>query len=517
VSGRVDWRLAALIALVLVPGIGLFPLFDVDEGAFSEATREMLASGDWLSTTLNGLPRFDKPILIYWLQALSVQAFGLDELALRLPSALAAFGWALAIAAFARPRFGATTAALAAWIGATCAGVLVIGRAATADALLNLLLALAMFDLWRHLENGGRGALRRTYLWIGLGVLTKGPIAILIPAAVAFLWCLLDRSQPLGQRLARWLHLGADPLGWLIGLTVAAPWYAYALAVHGRAFIDGFILKHNVERFSGTLEGHRGSILYYVVFAPLLLLPWTGLLAPALRRLRADCGEPLARFLWLWCAFVIAFFSLSGTKLPHYALYGLTPLFVLLARARDGVRRPAGVLAWPTVMLLLLPAAPWLAHWAAQRDANPSSRYYVAMMMRSLDAAPAWFYVASGGAAAIWLAALVARRAACWQLLALAAGLQAFVLAYALAPWLGEVLNAPVKRAALVARAEHDAAVQWNINVPSFSVYLGQSTPAREPAPGELAVTRLDRLPEPLDGYRELYREGGVVLLERER
>src|SRR6202008_2375415 len=59
-------------ALLLIPALGLAPLFDVDEGAFGEATRELLASGDWLSTTLNGAPRFDKPILVYWLQAASV-------------------------------------------------------------------------------------------------------------------------------------------------------------------------------------------------------------------------------------------------------------------------------------------------------------------------------------------------------------------------------------------------------------------------------------------------------------
>jgi len=61
--------------------LGGVPLFDLDEGAFSEATREMLASGNYLTTYLNGALRFDKPILIYWLQALSVGSFGLDEFA----------------------------------------------------------------------------------------------------------------------------------------------------------------------------------------------------------------------------------------------------------------------------------------------------------------------------------------------------------------------------------------------------------------------------------------------------
>ena len=105
-AGRIRPQVALLVAaaLLLVPWLGLTPLFDVDEGAFGEATREMLASGDWLSTTLNGAPRFDKPILIYWLQAASAAVFGLGEFALRLPSALAALAWIAAIGRFASER-----------------------------------------------------------------------------------------------------------------------------------------------------------------------------------------------------------------------------------------------------------------------------------------------------------------------------------------------------------------------------------------------------------------------------
>src|SRR4051794_14304269 len=99
-----DWTLmriarsaawALVLALPLLWHLGGTLLFDVDEGAFSEATREMLQSGDWGQTTLNGAPRFDKPLGVYWLQALSVTAFGLNEFALRLPSALSC--WAMAL------------------------------------------------------------------------------------------------------------------------------------------------------------------------------------------------------------------------------------------------------------------------------------------------------------------------------------------------------------------------------------------------------------------------------------
>src|SRR5690242_18173831 len=127
------------VALSLFLRLGDAPLFDVDEGAFSEATLEMFQRGDFLSTYLNGEPRYDKPILIYWLQAVSVSLLGVSELAFRLPSALCASLWVALTFAFARRQFGAGQALVAAGIMGTSLGVYIIGRAATADALLNLL------------------------------------------------------------------------------------------------------------------------------------------------------------------------------------------------------------------------------------------------------------------------------------------------------------------------------------------------------------------------------------------
>jgi len=499
---------AALIAsaLLLVPALGLPPLFDVDEGAFSEATRELLASGDWLSTTLNGAPRFDKPILIYWLQAASVAALGLNEFALRLPSALAALGWIATIGRFASARLGAQTGALAGWIAATCIGVVVIAHAATADALLNALLAAAMLDAWRFVEDGDRAALRRMYVWIGLGVLTKGPIAALIPVAVTFLYALLS------GRLRDWSRAAFDPAGWLLLVLIVAPWYGYALHRHGRAFVEGFFVKHNLQRFGGTLEGHSGSILYYVVAVPMLLLPWTGLLAPPLSVLRADWRIGLSRYLWLWFAFVFVFFSASGTKLPHYVLYGLTPLFILMALHREqlGAGRLARLAA--ALLLALLPLLPWIAqHWAGGA-AGVRTAYYAALGQRALQAAPLSFYAITGSACAIGITVLLAVRWVTWARLAVAAGLLTLALETAVAPWLGDVISGPVERAARFVATRPENVVQWNLDAPSFSVYRRRITESRPPRPGELAITRADRLPADAN-VNVLFEEGGVMIV----
>lgn len=508
-AARTGLLLLAL-AVLLLPSLGLYPLFDVDEGAFSEATRELLKSGDWISTTLNGAPRYDKPILIYWLQALSVEAFGLDEFALRLPSALAALGWVLAIARFAAPRLGASDALLAAWIAGTSLGVQAMARAATADALLNAVLAAAMFDLWRHLESGGehggRAALRRCFAWMALGVLTKGPIAVLIPAATSLVYCAST------GRWRDWLRAATDPVGWLILLALAGPWYAAQWVLHGREFVEGFLVRHNLERFHGTLEGHGGSLAYYLVVAPLLLLPWSGLLWRMLRHAPLDWRDPLGRYLVAWFGFVFVFFSLSGTKLPHYLLYGMTPAFMLAAcRARAPAKAPELLLA-PLVLLALLPFAPYGAqHWS---EAMGGRGFYALQAQRALAAAPAAYY-AMTVAAALAALALAARRRwpATWRAAGLS-GLLCAALGFAFAPWLGAVLNAPVRDAARVAAGLPQDAVQWQFAAPSFSVYRQRVTPARPPKPGELAVTRLDRL-DPRAPVDLLFEEGGVALVRR--
>jgi len=485
--------------------LGGAPLFDVDEGAFAEATREMFERGDFLSTYLNGENRFDKPILIYWLQALGYLAFGATEWAFRLPSAIAATLWSYATWQFARERFGANTALAALAVTATALGPFVIGRAATADALLNLLLALTLFDAWRHLESGRRAPLLRSFVWVGLGVLTKGPIALLVPSAATFLYC-ASRGE-----WTRWARAAFDPIGLLILAALVVPWYATALAIHGQAFIDGFILKHNVRRFTGTLEGHAGSIFYYVIALPLLLLPWTGPLFAALRSVRSDYATGVRRFLWLWAAFVVVFFSLSGTKLPHYVLYGSTPLFLLIAAHRNELRRGWPHLAAPTLLLLVLPLLP--PAFAALSSSDAGDEYYRAQLGLALAEAAWPYYLVTVAGAALWIAVMLRWNASAWLKLCAAAAIQVIVLSAVVVPWIGAVLQGPVRDAALLAERLAEPVVAWRYTAPSFSVYRKAVTEKRAPAAGELAVTRSDRVPP--DGVETLYRKGGVVLVRK--
>jgi 4-amino-4-deoxy-L-arabinose transferase-like glycosyltransferase len=514
--------LPALVAGAVLLGLffqlGAIPLFDVDEGAFGEATREMLERGDFVSTWLNGQPRFDKPVLVYWLQAASVLALGLDEFALRLPSALAASAWIGAIFVFARRFLGGNdpgSAYAAAFLAASTAGVGVIGRGAIADALLNLFLALSMFDIVRYAFDPRPRFRRRAFLWMGLGLLTKGPVALLVPGGASLLAFWLQ------GRLADWWRALRDPAGWAILLAVAMPWYLLEYGRRGDAFVAGFFMRHNVERFLMPLQGHGGSLLYYVPAILVLLLPYTGLLLrtlPGLRDLSRLGAEPpgtpardafaLDTFLWCWFLFVFVFFSLAGTKLPHYLLYGATPLFILMAGKRNALRSNLLAFVPPLVFLGLVAALPQLL----QRFAPAGRNQYVREALSRPEAfGPAWQL-----GAAVLLAAAVGlalwRGASLWRRLAAAGLLCSAALGGLLLPALAELQQGPVKEAALLARHAGWDVVSWRINAPSFSVYRGAVTPATpQPRPGQVILTRSDALAE-LGPVQLLYRKGGVVL-----
>jgi 4-amino-4-deoxy-L-arabinose transferase-like glycosyltransferase len=549
-AGRLPLPALALSVLFgLFFRLGTVPLFDVDEGAFSEATREMLARGDYVSTWLDGQARFDKPILIYWLQAASITLFGTGEFAFRLPSALAATAWIGAIAVFGRERFdgaagpdsaqgggqvsGRGSGHAAAFIAATTAGFTVIGRGAIADALLNLFLALAMFDIMRYAADGQPRQRRRVFLWMGLGLLTKGPVALLVPAAAACLGFALQ------GRIGVWWRALRDPAGWAILLAVAAPWYLLEYARRGHAFLAGFFMRHNVERFMAPLQGHGGGILYYVPALLLILLPWSGLFLAMLhglwrrRRERGGTADAVVRnpgtananananaaatragndaFLWSWFLFVFVFFSLAGTKLPHYLLYGVTPLFFLMARERRAPHPPWLVLAPPLLLLAAVAALPY----ALERLAPGIGNAYVREALGRTEA----FGTGWRGAAALLLGAALGlafwRSAPLWPRLAATGLLCTGALGALVLPAVGELQQGPVKEAALLARREGWDVRRWRIDAPSFSVYRAAVTPATPmPQPGQVILTRSNMLTAPgMPRARILYRKGGIVLL----
>jgi len=481
--------IALAMVIALVWGIWYMPLYDLDEGAFTEATREMMETGNYISIYLNGEPRNDKPILIYWLQAASAQVFGLNEFALRLPSVLCALAWVFVVYRFTARHLDVATAGVAALLLPLSLFVSLIGRAAVADALLNLLIALAMLEIFGYYRRPSRGALRRVFVWLGLGFLAKGPVAVVFPFLVSGLFYLSY------GRWREWLRLVFDPAGLLIFAAIVLPWHIAVYLDSGWTFFEGFYLHHNVDRYRAPMEGHGGGLLYYVLMTPLIVMPFGGWLIAQLAQLKRVATDPLDRFMWLWFFCVMLVFSFSGTKLPHYMLYGVTGVLVLMARDRDRLRSPWLVLIPPLILFGLLGVLPQLFSLAA----GQTERVYEKSLFNAAVAAFAgWGQAFALGMLA--LAVVVAfLKLAVWRRVALLGFLQALLVSTSVAPTVIDILQRGPKEAGLFARANNKDLVFYRSYQPSVSVYSRQVIRHRPARPGQWAYVRVDHVGEYLN------------------
>lgn len=498
--------LRALLLLAVVLGfyvnLHAVPLFDLDEGAFSEATREMFLRGDFVSPYLNGVPRFDKPAFIHWLQAASVSLFGWNEFALRLPSALAATAWVLVVYGFARAVRDERTGLIAAIAMATSLEIPLIAKAATADAVLNLFITAAMLTAYLHYQSGRRRYLYLCFLSMGLGFLTKGPVAVAIPGAVTLLFYLSK-----GEWRA-WLRAAFDPAGLALFVAVALPWYVLQYLKEGDAFIAGFFFKHNVGRFQDAMEGHSGSLLYYVPVVLIGVLPYTAVLLKTFAQGRALWRDDLCRYLLLWFALVFVLFSLAGTKLPHYVIYGYVALYLLMAFHFDALPRRGWLFLPPLLLFVFALLLPELVAYALPRIEDAHA---VAMLQDHAAYFGTGYRLFFAAAAALMLYFMWESRLHA-QVKLLASGVVT-VLAVSLliTPAVAAIQQAPIKEAAALAKARDYQVVMWRLNTPSFNVYAERLVEKREPRAGDIVLTKSIYLPE-FARTEILYEKNGIVL-----
>lgn len=483
------------------------PLFDVDEGAFSEATREMLASGIWSATYLDGEPRYDKPILTYWFQALFVSTFGLTEWSLRLHSVVSALLWATAIFCFCRQFISQKSAFVATLIFSSTLWITLIGRAATADALLNLFIALTFFDIYRYAQSQDKLYCYRAWLWLSLGVLTKGPVALAIPGAASLIWFISNKQFNL------WLRAIFNPLGWLILLAVVAPWVYMVWLEQGSGFFHGFLVEHNLKRFTATKEGHGGQWFYYLYVLPLILLPFSGALFKQLVLGKKLLADSLDRLCVIWFVLVFLLVSFSQTQLPHYVLYGITPVIILMAKYRHTLMSGQWQLIFPLVFCVIQFVLVYLAPDLAAQNNNSYQQQMLAEAAEVFDKS----YLFNALLLLLLLVALFVLPAKPWQKLVSFAFCQSVFCYLVLLPAVAQIQQAPIKQAALFAKEIEQPFVAYKMHMPSFSVYREQITYRRDVQAGDYVYTRADRINQlqqmfGQDAVEVFYQQGGIVL-----
>jgi 4-amino-4-deoxy-L-arabinose transferase-like glycosyltransferase len=309
--------------------LGAVTLFDVDEAVFSESTKEMVESGDWITPTYNGANRFDKPILFYWLMAASYKAFGINEFGARFPSALCAFILVPVVFFFVRHYCGEKHALYAAVSLSLSPYFFGYSHAAVTDMALTLFITLSLFSFFLYAEpegipSGKEGMyMYGFYLFSGLAFLTKGLVGVVFPFGIALLYGLL-----LGGRRGAWKFV--YPKGILLFVLISLPWYGTQVALNGREFIDQFFVKHHLRRYLDVISGHKGPVYYYIPALLVGFFPWVSFVPAGIRNALGR-KERLPLFALLWLAFIFVFFSLSTTKLPNYILPAVPAVSILAA------------------------------------------------------------------------------------------------------------------------------------------------------------------------------------------
>ncbi|MBS1713853.1 MAG: glycosyltransferase family 39 protein [Armatimonadetes bacterium] len=363
----------ALVAACILPFLGFwtYGLFDLDEGYYGAVVVDMIRRGDWITPTLNGVPWFEKPILAYWLSIPALKLFG-EDVGPRLPSVLCTLATAVVLARFTRRWVGSSESKTATLVYCTNLLVVAIGRMMMTDAPLVLFLTVAMTCFFEaaYPGDGGRpkfGAEVSAFA-LGAAVLAKGPVAAVLFVGTVVTYGLWTRSWPrLGWRWAT---------GTLVFLAVIASWYVPCYLQNGQSFVDEFLIKQNVGRFAGGDKAHAVPAWSHPVYYPVILaasfLPF--LIGRLLKRTSPEPGhkalaslrsDPALAFLACWAAVPLLFFTVSGTKLPHYILPAVVPLSALLATALVR-RRPrtdwtlVGA-SWSVVVFIL-------AQWAFTLD-----------------------------------------------------------------------------------------------------------------------------------------------------
>jgi len=217
----------------------------------------------------------------------------------------------------------------------TSVGFIVFARGASTDMPFSACytVALALLAVCAAGEARRTGKLIAAYFFLGLGVLAKGPVALLLCAGTVLLFWAFDERGGGIRRLHFIWGLGA-------AVAVAAPWFWLAFLQNGFAFIAVFVVNHNLARFVSAVHHHTEPFYYFIPVLLGLLLPWTGwALALGGRGIRAlkewRAWQPAQVFLWSWMAFPVLFFSLSESKLPGYVLVSLPPLAMLVARGQS--------------------------------------------------------------------------------------------------------------------------------------------------------------------------------------
>ena len=341
--------------IVLVSGVIIFildlgktGLVDETPPLFAAAARAMSESGDWLTPKVNGMFRFDKPPLIYWLMSFFYSLpkneiwDSLGTLSARLPSALGSLFLMLMIGdtLFCWPQKGDRQflTPIVASLGFALSPLIIIwSRTAVSDALLTGTLGISLLLFWRRMASNNNDQCISAWVFLGFAILTKGPVAFVLAALtiISFLFC--------QKNWARLLCKINPKKGLLITILISIPWYVLELIKEGKPFWDSFFGYHNFQRYTSVVNNHAEPFWFFLYIMLLASLPFTPFLCHGIFETFKDflksskrnsiVSETLYTYSLCWLISVLIFFSISATKLPSYWLPAIPAAAILISHS----------------------------------------------------------------------------------------------------------------------------------------------------------------------------------------
>ncbi len=344
------WLLfAAAVIGVYFTGLNL-PMVGPDEPRYAQVAREMFERGDWITPTLGGFHWFEKPVLLYWLQIVSYNLFGVSEFSARFGSALFGLGTVASLWILGkRVEHSKTNNALRAtndfpnWmslIAASTIGIIAFAHGASFDIILTFPITAALVSFFIYDLERKSSWLASFYFFIGVAILAKGLVGIVLPFATVGFYYLLSWRLP-----SKTLILSVF-WGTVLAFVVASTWYVPMYMRHGWEFIDQFFIQHHFQRFTSNKYQHPQPFYFFLWVLPLMTIPWLPFFLASLWSLVRNITTPkpvsrdesskqasasLPLFAVAWISVPLVFFSFSGSKLPGYILPAVPAAIILSA------------------------------------------------------------------------------------------------------------------------------------------------------------------------------------------
>ena len=334
--------------VVFILGLGSTGLVDETPPLFAAAGRAMSDSGDWLTPKVNGIFRFDKPPLIYWLMGFFYSLpnnevwDSLGTISARLPSALASLLLMLVIAdsVFSWPQKGDIKflTPIVASLGFALSPLIIVwSQTAVSDALLCGTLGTSLLLFWRRMASDKKCQCNAPWFFLGFAILSKGPVAFVIATLTISSFLLTQKNWNdllLKIRLKR---------GLIIISLLSLPWYLLELIKEGKPFWDSFFGYHNFQRYTSVVNNHSEPIWFFFYIMVIGSLPFTPFLFhgifEAFKELIIglkqgfNTSESLFVYSLCWLGSVFIFFTISATKLPSYWLPATPAAAILISNS----------------------------------------------------------------------------------------------------------------------------------------------------------------------------------------